>query len=96
MTSFELHAAITLLDIRELGLQCSQNLAEGRCAGIATHTVHWPSGDTRCCDLHVRRWREVGDCFAIFNLQMTPLPVWRAPDPTADDSATRFALMELT
>jgi hypothetical protein len=96
VTTFEVMAQLTLLDIAELGFQCSQIVADDfRCAGIATHRVHWPSGDTRCCDHHVRHWKAIGEAMGIHNLQMTPLPV-RRNDPGPDDAAERFALMELT
>lgn len=96
MTLWALLAEIALQDIAEIGYQCSQTERDDfRCDDIATHTVHWPSGDTRCCDRHTQQWRRLAVVMGMANLQATPLPV-RRNTPAPDEAAERFALMELT
>jgi hypothetical protein len=91
MTFAALMFEIVLADMKAIGYRCTQ----ADCDQIAVATVHWPSGDTRCCDMHVAGWFRIAEAMGLLNLKTTPLPVRRF-DVAPDDPATiRASLLEL-
>lgn len=92
MTLWNLLAEVTLAELAAIGYCCTQR----DCDEIAIATVHWPSGDTRCCDRHVAGWFRVAEAMGLRNLQTTPLPVRRFDVAPDDPARLRAEQLELT
>lgn len=99
MTAWEILAQVAMLDIVAIGQQCESRIEQrslsGRCTEIAVVTAHWPSADRggRMCERHAAWLAKVAEAMG-FMLHTTPLEV-RRREPEVDESAARFAAMEL-